>query len=75
MSRTIVRWCAPVAFAIAVGLSACVDKKADTLAEDTGSVTSATLDGPDGQTFAVDTTSADIPDADPDGLLLFFSLA
>ncbi len=45
---------------------------ADTLAQDTGSVVSATLEGPDGQTFTVDTSSADIPDADPDGLLLFF---
>ena len=35
MSRTIVRWCAPVALAIAVGLTACVDKKSDTLAQDT----------------------------------------
>lgn len=45
---------------------------ADTLERDTGSVTSATLEGADGQTFAVDTSSAAIPDADPDGLLLFF---
>ncbi len=44
---------------------------ADTLERDTGQVVSATLDGPDGQTFTVD-TPADIPDADPDGLLLFF---
>lgn len=35
MSRTIVRWCAPVALAIAVGLSACTEKKDDTLAQDT----------------------------------------
>lgn len=45
---------------------------ADTLAQDTGSVVSATLEGPDGQTFTVDTSDAAIPDADPDGLLLFF---
>ncbi len=45
---------------------------ADTLAQDTGQVVSATLTGPDGETFTVD-TPADIPDADPDGLLLFFS--
>ncbi|MCB9372997.1 MAG: hypothetical protein H6518_09465, partial [Microthrixaceae bacterium] len=45
---------------------------ADTLDQDTGSVLDATLEGPDGQVFAVDTTDADIPDADPDGLLLLF---
>ena len=45
---------------------------ADTLDQDTGSVISATLEGDDGQTFAVDTSDAAIPDADPDGLLLFF---
>lgn len=35
MSRTIARWTAPLALAIAVGLSACGDKKEDTLAQDT----------------------------------------
>ena len=45
---------------------------ADTVAQDTGEVVSATLDGPDGDTFTVDTSDAAIPDADPDGLLLFF---
>jgi hypothetical protein len=35
MSRTIVRWCAPVALVIAVGLTACTGKKDDTLAQDT----------------------------------------
>lgn len=45
---------------------------ADTLAQDTGSVVSATLEGDDGQTFSVDTSNADIPDADPDGMVLFF---
>jgi hypothetical protein len=35
MSRTIARWTAPLALAIAVGLSACNDKKEDTLAQDT----------------------------------------
>jgi len=35
MSRTISRWSAPLALAIAVGLSACVEKKSDTLAQDT----------------------------------------
>ena len=45
---------------------------ADTLEQDTGSVVSATLEGDDGQTFSVDTSNAAIPDADPDGLVLFF---
>ncbi|HLF12894.1 MAG TPA: hypothetical protein VJA26_16960 [Gammaproteobacteria bacterium] len=35
MSRTIAGWTAPLALAIAVGLSACADKKDDTLAQDT----------------------------------------
>jgi len=36
MSRTITRWTAPLAIAIAVALSACTDKKKDdTLAQDT----------------------------------------
>ncbi len=35
MSSTIVRWTAPVVLAIAVGLSACTEKKDDTLAQDT----------------------------------------
>jgi len=35
MSRTIARWTAPLALAIAVGLSACGDKQEDTLAQDT----------------------------------------
>ncbi|HYN82061.1 MAG TPA: hypothetical protein VES88_11205 [Gemmatimonadaceae bacterium] len=35
MSRTIARWTAPLAFAIAVGMIACGDDKPDTLAEDT----------------------------------------
>jgi hypothetical protein len=35
MSRSIARWGAPLAFAIAVGLTACVEKKEDTLAQDT----------------------------------------
>lgn len=45
---------------------------ADTLERDTGTVVSATLTGTDGTTFSAD-TPADIPDADPDGLLLFFA--
>ena len=45
---------------------------ADTLAQDTGAVVSATLEGDDGQAFSVDTSQGDIPDADPDGLVLFF---
>lgn len=35
MSRKIIRWGAPLAFAIAIGVTACVDKKDDTLAQDT----------------------------------------
>src|SRR5688500_1372164 len=35
MSRTIARWTAPLALAIAVGMIACGDDKPDTLAEDT----------------------------------------
>lgn len=35
MARTIARWTAPLALALAVGLSACSDKKEDTLAQDT----------------------------------------
>ena len=45
---------------------------ADTLAQDTGSVVSAPLEGDDGQTISVDVSQGDIPDADPDGLVLFF---
>jgi subtilisin-like proprotein convertase family protein len=46
---------------------------ADTLAEDTGEIVSATLEGPDGEEFAIDLDGGtEIPDADPDGVLLFF---
>ena len=49
---------------------------ADTLSEDTGEIVSATLEGPDGEEFEIDVDNGEpIPDADPDGILLFFEPA
>jgi subtilisin-like proprotein convertase family protein len=46
---------------------------ADTLAQDEGSLVSATLTGPDGDTYQTDTGA--IPDADPEGVTTFFQPA
>jgi subtilisin-like proprotein convertase family protein len=43
---------------------------ADTLAQDEGRLVSATMTGPDGQTYQTETGT--IPDADPDGVTTFF---
>jgi subtilisin-like proprotein convertase family protein len=43
---------------------------ADTLEEDQGQLTEATITGPDGETFQTDTGT--IPDADPEGVTTFF---
>ncbi len=44
----------------------------DTLARDVGTLTAATLTGPDGEVYEIDAAGARIPDADPDGVLTFF---
>ncbi len=44
----------------------------DTLAEDVGRIVEATLTGTDGDRYVVEDTGGQIPDADPEGLTVFF---